>query len=95
MHVLRRAIFATLPGLVLARPGLTQTQAAWPRGGPIRLIVPFGTGGATDLVARVYAEAMSRHLGQSIVVDNRPGAGATIGTTAAARSPADGYTLVV
>jgi tripartite-type tricarboxylate transporter receptor subunit TctC len=50
--------------------------------------VPFGTGGATDIVARVFAEAMSRPLGQTIVVDNRPGAGATIGTTAAARAPA-------
>jgi tripartite-type tricarboxylate transporter receptor subunit TctC len=94
MRVLRRTLLATLPGLGLARPGLAQAPA-WPRGGPIRLIVPFGSGGATDLVARVYAEAMSRHLGQTIVVDNRPGAGATIGTTAAARSAADGYTLVV
>lgn len=95
MRLLRRTVLVTLPGLVLARPGLTQAPPAWPRSGPIRLIVPFGSGGATDLVARVYAEAMSRHLGQAIVVDNRPGAGATIGTTAAARSPADGYTLVV
>ena len=94
MRVLRRTLLATLPGLGLARPGLAQAPA-WPRGGPIRLIVPFGSGGATDLVARVYAEAISRHLGQTIVVDNRPGAGATIGTTAAARSAADGYTLVV
>jgi tripartite-type tricarboxylate transporter receptor subunit TctC len=94
MRVLRRTLLATLPGLGLARPGLAQAPA-WPRGGPIRHIVPFGSGGATDLVARVYAEAMSRHLGQTIVVDNRPGAGATIGTTAAARSAADGYTLVV
>ena len=94
MRVLRRTLLATLPGFGLARPGLAQAPA-WPRGGPIRLIVPFGSGGATDLVARVYAEAMSRHLGQTIVVDNRPGAGATIGTTAAARSAADGYTLVV
>ena len=58
MRLLRRTVLVTLPGLVLARPGLTQAPPAWPRSGPIRLIVPFGSGGATDLVARVYAEAM-------------------------------------
>ncbi|WP_159994289.1 tripartite tricarboxylate transporter substrate binding protein [Roseomonas sp. 18066] len=81
---------ALLPGAARAQPA-----APWPQRGPIRLLVPFGTGGATDIVARVFAEAMSRHLGQTVVVENRPGAGATIGTTAAARAPADGYTLVV
>lgn len=88
----RRLLLAT--PAILAAPASGQAQPAWPQH-PIRLIVPFGTGGATDIVARVFAEAMGRHLGQTIVVDNRPGAGATIGTTAAARSPADGYTLVV
>ncbi|MBL6458248.1 tripartite tricarboxylate transporter substrate binding protein [Belnapia sp. T6] len=80
---------------LLSAPRLQAAETGWPRQGPIRLIVPFGTGGATDIVARVFAEAMSRHLGQTIVVENRPGAGATIGTTVAARAPADGYTLVI
>jgi len=61
---------------------------------PIKIIVPFGAGGATDLAARTLGERMSRDLGQPIVIDNRPGAGSTIGLDAAAKSPNDGYTLV-
>lgn len=92
----RRTLLLTA-GVPLLAPRLVRAQQAqpWPRAGAIRLIVPFGTGGATDIVARVIAEAMSRHLGQTIIVDNRPGAGATIGTGAAAQASADGYTLVV
>ena len=86
-----------LAAAAIAAPAaaISQTAQPWPRQGPIRIIVPFGTGGATDIVARVFAEAMGRHLGQSLVVENRPGAGATIGTTAAARAAPDGYTIVV
>lgn len=62
---------------------------------PIRLIVPFPAGGSTDTVARVVAAEMSRTLGQSIIVDNRAGAGSVVGTKAAAESAADGYTLVM
>lgn len=62
---------------------------------PIRLIVPYPPGGATDIVSRVYAQQLSRGLAQQVLVENRPGAGATIGTLAAAKSPADGYTLVL
>ena len=60
---------------------------------PVRLIVPFSAGGATDLVARVFASKLGETLGQSIVVDNRPGAAGMIGTEAAARAAPDGYTL--
>ncbi len=92
----RRGALAAAAGLALAPcAARAQSGAPWPRQGAIRIIVPFGPGGATDIVARVFADAMSRHLGQTIVVENRPGAGATIGTAAAARAPADGYTLVV
>jgi len=62
---------------------------------PIRLIVPFPAGGSTDTVARVVAAEMARTLGQSIIVDNRAGAGSVVGTKAAAESAADGYTLVM
>jgi tripartite-type tricarboxylate transporter receptor subunit TctC len=62
---------------------------------PIRLIVPQPPGGGFDLVARVVAEKLSQRLGQNVVVENRPGSGTLVGTEAAAKSPADGYTLLL
>ncbi len=62
---------------------------------PIRLIVPFPAAGATDILSRELARRLSDRLGQQVVVDNRPGAGGTIGSEAAAKSPADGYTLLM
>ncbi|MGB3433288.1 Bug family tripartite tricarboxylate transporter substrate binding protein [Achromobacter sp.] len=62
---------------------------------PIRLIVPFGAGGVTDTTARVFAEGLTRELGQPVVVENRGGAGGSIAAGAVAKSPADGYTLLV
>lgn len=62
---------------------------------PIRLIVPFGVGGNADLVARVIADPLARALGQPIIVDNRAGAGGTIGAAAAAQANPDGYTLLL
>ena len=61
---------------------------------PIRLIVNFGTGGAPDVVARLYAPRLSEALGQPVVVENRAGAGGNIGIEAVVKSPADGYTLL-
>jgi tripartite-type tricarboxylate transporter receptor subunit TctC len=62
---------------------------------PIKLIVAYPPGGNTDLVARIYANALAASLKQPVVVDNRPGAGGAIGMTAAAKSPNDGYTMVI
>ena len=61
----------------------------------IRLIVPYTSGGGVDIVGRIVAQKMSENLGVSIVIDNRAGAGSSIGLAAAARSAPDGYTLVI
>ena len=62
---------------------------------PIRVIAAFPPGGGVDIVARAMSERLSTRLGQSLVVDNRPGAGTTIGTELAVKSPPDGYTLLI
>ena len=69
-------------------------RAEWPER-PIRWIVPFGPGGANDLIARVAAEAIRKGLGQPIIIENRPGAGAVTGTAAVAKSAGDGYTFLI
>ena len=68
--------------------------AAWPDK-PIRIIVTFPAGGASDIVARVMAEQLGKKLGQAVVVDNRPGAGGSVGGLMVAQAPADGYTLML
>ena len=72
----------------------TATTGAFPSK-PIRIIVPFPPGGAADITSRMLAEHLTKSLGQSIVVDNRPGAGAVIGYELGARAPADGHTLLI
>ena len=62
---------------------------------PVRLVVPFAPGGGTDLVARTLAAGMSKELGQQVIIDNKPGAGTVIGTDNVAKSPADGYSIVI
>ncbi|HEX7864980.1 MAG TPA: tripartite tricarboxylate transporter substrate binding protein [Variovorax sp.] len=69
-------------------------QGAWPDR-PIRLVVPFSPGGGTDLVARAMGQTLSEHLGQPIVIDNKPGASTIIGTDAVAKAAPDGYTLLL
>jgi len=77
--------------LALALPAAALAQA-WPSR-PVKMIVPFPAGGATDVVARLLAQKLGEAWGQPIVIENRVGAGGNIGAEAAAKSPADGYTL--
>jgi tripartite-type tricarboxylate transporter receptor subunit TctC len=79
-------------GLGLAAAGPAAAQAYPNR--PVKLIVPFPAGGPPDVIARIVADSMSTRLGQSVVVDNRPGAGATIGTRSVANAEPDGHTLL-
>src|SRR5215471_2096521 len=62
---------------------------------PVRIIVPFGAGGPTDVYARAIAEELRKSMHQTFVMENRPGAGTTIGTEVVAKSPPDGYTLLM
>lgn len=62
---------------------------------PIRLIVPFGPGGTNDLLARIVAQALNDQIGQPVIVDNKPGAGGSVGTDFVVKSPPDGYTLMI
>jgi tripartite-type tricarboxylate transporter receptor subunit TctC len=78
--------------IALASPAFA--QAGYPDK-PIHFIVPFTAGSGTDIVARTVGEHMSRSLGQPIVIENRPGAGGTLGAAQVARTPPDGYTLLV
>ena len=62
---------------------------------PVKFIVPLAPGGGIDFIARAVGECMSRHIGQQVVVENRTGAGGTVGMDAAMRSPPDGYTVLI
>jgi len=87
----RRAFMALVAA---ALPAGALTQESWPNR-PIKLIAPIAAGGLTDTVARVLASGLSTRLGQQVLVDNKPGGGGVIGMTAAAKSPNDGYHLVL
>jgi len=89
-----KPILRTLVGALALAGSLAHAQGHWPDK-PITMIVPFPPGGVADTVARPVAEALTRELGQQVVVENRAGAGGATGIGAAARAPADGYTVLM
>jgi tripartite-type tricarboxylate transporter receptor subunit TctC len=91
--MMSRAVIVAACALVFAFAA-PLAHAEWPDHA-IRWIVPFGPGGANDLIARVAADGVSKRLGQPVVIENRPGAGAVVGTAAVARSAPDGYTFLI
>lgn len=86
LRVLAAAIFSTCAGLALGQSFPSK---------PVRIVVPYAPGGSADTVARIIGEKMSQEWKQPVVVDNKPGAGSTIGSAYVASSPADGYVLLL
>jgi tripartite-type tricarboxylate transporter receptor subunit TctC len=97
----RKIAVATFSAVVLFASSAAWTQNRPANGAgeypakPVRMIVPLAPGGGSDIVGRIVAQALAQQWGQSVVVDNRPGAGSTIGTAIAARATPDGYSLLV
>jgi tripartite-type tricarboxylate transporter receptor subunit TctC len=90
----RRSLLVGLATIVCAAALAATAGAAWPERN-ITIIVPFSAGGSTDVTARLVAKALGTELGQSIIVENRPGAGSNIGAASVARAAPDGYTLLL
>lgn len=80
---------------MLAAPAFVSAQSAWPTRGPVRLVAQFPPGGLVDTVSRLMAPHLSQALGQTVIVENRAGAGGLVGTDYVSKQPADGYTLLV
>lgn len=82
-------------GAVSMTPSLASAQSTWPKGGTLRLIVPYPPAGATDIVSRLIAERLSVLWGNQIIVENKPGAGGNIGSDVVAKAAPDGNTMLV
>ena len=95
-HLLGRRKFLHLAAGAAALPAVSRIARAqaYPSR-PVRIIVGFAAGGATDILARLMGQWLSERLGQPFVIENRPGAGSNIGTEAVVRAPPDGYTLLL
>ena len=94
MNLSRRRMLVNLAGSLAAMSSSSSWSQAYPSR-PIRIVVPYSPGGPVDVTARIFAEPLGRYLRQSIIVDNRAGGNAAIGTEYVARSAPDGYTLLM
>src|SRR4030095_12301266 len=93
-HVIARLVAAVVCLLVVTAAVGAEPTATFPLR-PIRIVVPFTPGGGTDIIARKLAPAMQAHLGQSVFIENRPGANARIGANLVAKAEPDGYTILM
>lgn len=95
MNPIRRRDLLALAGAPLLAPAAALAQAEWPKAQAIKFIVPFTPGSGTDVIGRLVAERLGTALGASLVVENRPGAGGTLGAAQVAKAAGDGYTFLV
>lgn len=93
MRALRICAAITCIAAMLATSGVALAQAYPVK--PLRLVVPFGPGGSNDIVARILAQKLTEAIGQPVIVENRPGAGGTVGTDLVVKSAPDGYTIMI
>jgi len=92
---MKRRLVLAAGAAALSSPAWVGAQTAWPSRGPVRLVAQFPPGGLVDTVARLMAPHLSQAIGQTVVVENKPGAGGLIGTEHVAKQAPDGYTLLV
>ena len=95
MHLSRRGALTAVAVATLQRLASPAAAQVYPAGGPIRVIVPFAAAGPVDILARIIVDALGKQLGQSVIVENRGGAGGNIAMGFAARAKPDGYTLLL
>jgi tripartite-type tricarboxylate transporter receptor subunit TctC len=95
VHLSRRGALTAVAVAALQRLASPAAAQVYPAGGPIRVIVPFAAAGPVDILARIIVDALSKQLGQSVIVENRGGAGGNIAMGVAARAKPDGYTLLL